>query len=70
MGKKLVTIPLPQVSAKDLDAAKRALEIEGQRKKTRSSMSHWLMSQGHQKTFDQMTMMEKKTFMENWLHYC
>eukprot|EP00959_Pyramimonas_sp_CCMP1952_P452956 9467451-Pyramimonas_sp.AAC.2 len=56
----------PVVSPIELAAAKAVLKDEAELKRQRSSMSHWLKTQGAYDTFKTWSCPEKKEFLETW----
>ena len=60
-------LTIPQVSKKDLENAKKALESEKQKIKARASMHYWLEKEGVKKLYDKKGMDYKRVFLEKWL---
>ena len=54
------------VSQKDLEAAKKQLEEEGEAKKARASMSFWLNREKKMKGYQAMSISKKREYLEFW----
>ena len=60
--------PMPQVSSKELETARKTLDTNEERKKCRSSMMHWLKKEGYEAScYNKLMPAAKKDFMQLWL---